>query len=52
MLFAISLFTLGSGICGSATNGSILIAGRGIQGTGSGGIGMIVSTCSNSLPAR
>ncbi|KAK7750408.1 hypothetical protein SLS62_007707 [Diatrype stigma] len=41
MLFAIALFTLGSGICGGATSSAMLIAGRGIQGAGSGGIGMI-----------
>lgn len=43
MLFAIVLFTLGSGICGGAKNSAMLIAGRGVQGAGSGGIGMIVS---------
>ncbi|KAF7525756.1 hypothetical protein G7054_g10976 [Neopestalotiopsis clavispora] len=43
MLSAIVLFTLGSGICGGASSGGMLIAGRGIQGAGSGGIGMIVS---------
>ncbi|KAI0899973.1 MFS general substrate transporter [Annulohypoxylon nitens] len=43
MLFAIALFTLGSGICGGAKNSAMLIAGRGVQGAGSGGIGMIVS---------
>ncbi|RYO84482.1 hypothetical protein DL762_005655 [Monosporascus cannonballus] len=43
MLLAIVLFTLGSGICGGATSGAMLIAGRGVQGAGSGGIGMIVS---------
>ncbi|KAK8078963.1 Efflux pump FUS6 [Apiospora phragmitis] len=43
MLFTICLFTLGSGICGGATSGAMLIAGRGVQGAGSGGIGMNVS---------
>ncbi|KAK8037342.1 Efflux pump FUS6 [Apiospora marii] len=43
MLFAICLFTLGSGICGGASSGAMLIAGRGVQGAGSGGIGMNVS---------
>ncbi|KAI2473092.1 MFS general substrate transporter [Annulohypoxylon bovei var. microspora] len=43
MLFAIVLFTLGSGICGGAKSSAMLIAGRGVQGAGSGGIGMIVS---------
>ncbi|KAH8899041.1 MFS general substrate transporter [Thozetella sp. PMI_491] len=35
---AIATFVLGSGICGGANAGSTLIAGRGIQGIGSGGI--------------
>jgi len=42
-LFIIALFTLGSGICGGAINGSMLIAGRAIQGAGSGGIVLTVS---------
>lgn len=37
MLFVTALFTLGSGVCGCATNGNMLIAGRAIQGAGSGG---------------
>lgn len=41
MLGATALFTLGSGICGGAMNSSMLIAGRGIQGAGSGGMVMI-----------
>ncbi|CAH0003357.1 unnamed protein product [Clonostachys byssicola] len=41
MLFATSLFILGSGICGGATNGSMMIAGRAIQGSGSGGAVML-----------
>jgi MFS family permease len=41
MLGATALFTLGSGICGGAINSSMLIAGRGIQGAGSGGMVMI-----------
>jgi MFS family permease len=41
MLGATALFTLGSGICGGAVNSSMLIAGRGIQGAGSGGMVMI-----------
>ncbi|KAI2621841.1 major facilitator superfamily domain-containing protein [Hypoxylon sp. NC1633] len=34
----IAIFTLGSGICGSASTGGMLIAGRAVQGVGSGGI--------------
>ncbi|OAF99552.1 uncharacterized protein CC84DRAFT_1048333, partial [Paraphaeosphaeria sporulosa] len=41
MLGATALFTLGSGICGGAVNSSMLIAGRGIQCAGSGGMVMI-----------
>lgn len=42
MLLVTALFTLGSGICGGASSGSMLIAGRAVQGAGSGGIIMIV----------
>lgn len=42
MLSATALFTLGSGICGGATSGTMLIAGRAVQGAGSGGVVMIV----------
>ncbi|CAJ2504341.1 Uu.00g117350.m01.CDS01 [Anthostomella pinea] len=46
-LATVALFTLGSGICGGATSGSMPIAGRAVQGFGSGGIilmnNMIVS---------
>ncbi|KAI0145538.1 MFS general substrate transporter [Xylariaceae sp. FL1272] len=49
MLTAISLFTLGSGICGGATNGSMLIAGRAIQGAGSGGIITLTSIIISDL---
>ena len=37
-MLVIALFMLGSGICGGARNGATLIAGRTIQGLGSGGI--------------
>jgi MFS family permease len=43
MLTCVSVFTLGSGICGGAINGSMLIAGRAIQGAGSGGITLLNS---------
>lgn len=42
MLFVTALFTLGSGICGGASSGSMLIAGRAVQGAGSGGVVMLV----------
>ncbi|KAI1394964.1 major facilitator superfamily domain-containing protein [Hypoxylon fuscum] len=34
----VAVFTLGSGICGGASTGGMLIAGRAVQGIGSGGI--------------
>lgn len=37
-LTVIALFMLGSGICGAANNSATLIAGRAVQGAGSGGI--------------
>jgi len=44
---------LGSGIAGSANNGATLIAGRAIQGMGSGGINMIVDVIiSDLVPLR
>ena len=52
-LFIVAMFTLGSGICGGATNGAMLIAGRGIQGVGSGGINMIIDIIvSDLVPLR
>ena len=42
MLFVTALFTLGCGICGGATSGTMLIIGRSVQGAGSGGVVMIV----------
>ncbi|KAI1807901.1 major facilitator superfamily domain-containing protein [Daldinia bambusicola] len=38
MLTVVGLFMLGSGICGGASTGGMLIAGRAVQGVGSGGI--------------
>ncbi|KAF2995170.1 hypothetical protein E8E14_002484 [Neopestalotiopsis sp. 37M] len=38
ILCVIAIYTLGSGICGGATSGAALIAGRTVQGAGSGGI--------------
>ncbi|PYI33305.1 DNA repair protein RAD50 [Aspergillus indologenus CBS 114.80] len=52
-LVIVSLFTLGSGICGGAHNGAMLIAGRAVQGMGSGGINMIVDVIvSDLVPLR
>ena len=49
----VSLFTLGSGICGGATNGAMLIAGRAVQGIGSGGMNVIVDIIvSDLVPLR
>jgi hypothetical protein len=41
-LSAIGLLVLGSGICGGAFNGEMLIAGRAIQGIGGGGVNMLI----------
>lgn len=38
MIGAVAIFTVGSGICGSATTTNILIGGRAIQGLGAAGI--------------
>ncbi|KAA8644636.1 hypothetical protein EYZ11_010148 [Aspergillus tanneri] len=38
VLFAVSLFAVGSGIAGGATNTAMLIVGRVVQGLGTGGI--------------
>ena len=52
-LVIVVLFTLGSGIAGGANNGATLIAGRAIQGMGSGGINMIVDVIiSDLVPLR
>lgn len=53
MLLAIAVFILGSGICGGASSGGMLIAGRAIQGTGSGGIILVTSIIiSDLVPLR
>lgn len=52
-LSIIALFTLGSGIAGGAKNAASLIAGRAVQGMGSGGINMIVDVIvSDLVPLR
>ncbi|KAI0190863.1 major facilitator superfamily domain-containing protein [Astrocystis sublimbata] len=53
MLTAIAIFVLGSGICGGASSGAMLIVGRIVQGIGSGGIIMITSiVISDLVPLR
>jgi len=41
-LSILAVFALGSGLCGGASNGDMLIAARAIQGVGAGGINMMV----------
>lgn len=41
-IISTATFVLGSGICGGATNVSMLIAGRIIQGLGAGGINVLI----------
>ncbi|KAI1134687.1 MFS general substrate transporter [Hypoxylon sp. FL0543] len=41
MLISIAIFTLGSGLCGGAKDAGMMIAGRAIQGLGSGGIALL-----------
>ncbi|KAK8909537.1 hypothetical protein QC760_002239 [Botrytis cinerea] len=42
IIVAVALFALGSGICGGATSSAMLIAGRGIQGIGVGGVNVMI----------
>jgi len=52
-MIIVALFCLGSGICGGATSGAMLIAGRAIQGMGSGGINMMIDVIvSDLVPLR
>lgn len=49
----VAIFTIGSAICGGASNGGVLIAGRAVQGIGSGGLNMIVDMIvSDLVPLR
>lgn len=49
----VSIFTVGSAICGGASNVGVLIAGRAVQGIGSGGLNMIVDMIvSDLVPLR
>ncbi|EHA47706.1 hypothetical protein MGG_03820 [Pyricularia oryzae 70-15] len=52
-LVIVAIHTLGSGICGGARNEVGLLAGRAIQGVGSGGINMIIEVIiSDLVPLR
>ncbi|KAI1457378.1 major facilitator superfamily domain-containing protein [Annulohypoxylon moriforme] len=52
-LCIVAIFILGSGICGGAKNGDMLIAGRAVQGVGSGGIAMVFDIIvSDLVPLR
>jgi MFS family permease len=52
-LFIVSIYTLGSGICGGANSGAVLIVGRSIQGIGTGGLNMILDVIlSDLVPLR
>ncbi|KAF2828618.1 major facilitator superfamily MFS_1 [Ophiobolus disseminans] len=42
MVFSIAVFAFGSGIAGGATDAPFLIAGRTVQGLGSGGVMMLI----------
>jgi MFS family permease len=49
----VAIFTIGSAICGAANGSGALIAGRAIQGVGSGGINMISDVIvSDLVPLR
>ncbi|MCJ1394423.1 hypothetical protein MMC18_007301 [Xylographa bjoerkii] len=49
----VAFYVFGSGICGGANSGAMLIAGRAIQGIGSGGLNMIVDVVvSDLVPLR
>ncbi|KAK0629347.1 major facilitator superfamily domain-containing protein [Bombardia bombarda] len=52
-IFIVALYTLGSGIAGGAINSGMLLAGRAIQGAGSGGMQMIIGVIvSDLVPLR
>ncbi|KAJ4222246.1 hypothetical protein NW759_006668 [Fusarium solani] len=53
MIFIFSAYTFGSGIAGGANGGAMLIAGRAIQGIGSGGVTMAADVIiSDLVPLR
>ncbi|KUL89306.1 hypothetical protein ZTR_03637 [Talaromyces verruculosus] len=43
LMLSIAMFTLGSGLCGGASNTAVIIAGRAVQGLGGGGLFVMVS---------
>ncbi|KAF7929415.1 uncharacterized protein EAE98_005333 [Botrytis deweyae] len=49
IVLIVAIFILRSGICGVARNGTMLIAGRAVQGMGSGGIIMIIDIIVSDL---
>jgi MFS family permease len=49
LLMSLAIFFVGSLICGVATTMSMLIAGRAVQGTGGGGILILVNVCTSDL---
>ncbi|XXG96371.1 hypothetical protein Hte_002653 [Hypoxylon texense] len=52
-LSIVAIYIIGSGICGGARNPAMLIAGRAVQGMGSGGINMIIDVIvSDLVPLR
>ena len=52
-MFIVAIYTLGSGIAGGANSATMLIAGRAVQGAGSGGMTMIISVIvSDLVPLR
>lgn len=51
MLISVAVFILGSGLCGGAKNAVTMIAGRTIQGLGSGGITLLNGRSPISLPS-
>ncbi|KAI1135810.1 MFS general substrate transporter [Hypoxylon sp. FL0543] len=52
-LSIVAIYIIGSGVCGGARNPAMLIAGRAIQGAGSGGINMIIDVIiSDLVPLR
>jgi MFS family permease len=49
LLMSLAIFFLGWLICGVATSVSMLIAGPAVQGTGGGGIVILVNVCTSDL---
>ncbi|KAK7959694.1 uncharacterized protein PG986_004548 [Apiospora aurea] len=50
-LFVVALYTLGSGLCGGANGPAMLIAGRAVQGAGSGGMTAVMGIVISDLSA-